>query len=279
VNTRILFVVVAFDNYSSVDLFVDSLITASNAVTIEVAVCDNSPVGEWTPSHSAVKIFIRCPENPGYLEGALRALDAYTDRHGSVPEWVVLANTDLTAVSGDIGEVLISHGDSDYPVVLAPRITEGCVDMNPHIVEKRPAWRNVLNRWGTRMLPLAYLYVALSHVRSASSRLWPAARHRLGFSSDVGTIMYSPYGAMVIFSRGFFVRTELPRSVPLLAEEFAIAESARRGGVAIIYEPRIHFEHSAHTTTGSAVSIARARRLREAFRFIALHAKEFKKPK
>jgi hypothetical protein len=84
-----------------------------------------------------------------------------------------------------------------------------------------------------------------------------------------GTRMYAVYGAIIVFSRGFLSRVDLPEHVPLLAEEFAIAEVARRADVPITFEPRLHMHHDPHTTTGPAVTPRRAAMLSKAFRYIS----------
>lgn len=270
---RILFLVVAFNNHVSIESFLESLVTSADDVSFEVAICDNSSiVKEWHPSHWAVKTFITRPDNPGYLGGALIALDAYVERYGSLPEWVVLTNTDLTFVCDEIRKILIGYGDSDFPVVLAPRISEGSAEMNPLLSKARPSWRHGFNRAVTRLLPLAYSYILVNYVRKRARAVWPQYSSQTRLAGRGGKVIYSPYGAMVIFSRGFFSQAELPRLVPLLTEEFVIAEAARRGDVPIVYEPRIHVEHIPHSTTGPAVSLARAKLLREAFRFIRYYS-------
>jgi GT2 family glycosyltransferase len=266
---HVLLLVVAFNNYASIDLFLDSLGVPSSDATFEVAVCDNSPAaGYWRPIHRAVQTFVVRPDNPGYLEGALTALSAHVDRIGFLPEWVVLTNTDLTLIPDDIARVLVAHGDADLPIVLAPRITEGSVEMNPHLREAHPFWRHALNRVLTGLTPLAYSYLCLSYLKGRARARWFAQSKGSRPLARTGELMYSPYGAMVIFSRGFFRRVAVPRSVPLFAEEFAIAEAARRAKVPIVYEPRIHVEHAPHSTTGRRVSLARAALIREAFRYI-----------
>jgi hypothetical protein len=273
---RILLLIVAFNNHGSVESFLNTLEERAESRIIEVALCDNSPrPGGWRPSHAAVAAFLARPDNPGYLEGAQCALTAYVARIGSMPDWVLLTNTDLRIRFKEMIEILSEYGQYQLPLVLAPRITEGAVERNPHVVQAYPRWRHRLNRMATSSTPLAFLYLCLSYLKATTRERWSRRHPRERPPLVVGERMYSPYGATVIFSKGFFEVAKLPRLVPLFAEEFAIAEAARQAAVPIVYEPRIHIEHDARSTTGPRISFSRAAQLRDAFRYIWQQASQW----
>jgi GT2 family glycosyltransferase len=259
---------VGYGNLPEVEAFIEQVRRLEPSPAIRFAVCDNSPTAQPTsiPERTDT-VFVRRPDNPGYLEGGLTALRASSDRRGGLPDWAILSNTDLTFESAHLLEVLAEH-DPATPLVLAPRITEGDarIDKNPHLLSARSPGRHRLNHQLTRTPALAFGYLVLSRVK-LEIRLRRAGRHDAG-PAAVGSEMYSPYGAMLIFSRGFLERDALPADVPITAEEYVVAEQARREGAPVLFEPRIHVHHEPHTTTGPKVSWPRAVRLSRAFAYI-----------
>lgn len=266
-SARVLFLVVAYNNYAEVDEFIRMTRCLPDSELLAFSICDNSKMGEGSLGSDEVTVTWR-PDNPGYLEGALTALETFVRENGAMPEWVFLTNTDLTFESTGLWEGLGRHSASEA-VLLAPRVTEtdSKLDKNPHLQRARGSKRLAFNALLTSTTSLAYVYLALSAMRDrfgarAPKKPVPPDRPD-GFST-----MYAPYGAIVGFSRAFLEGHALPRNVPLFAEEFAIAEVARRSHVPVVYEPRIHVHHHAHTTTGLLGSRRRAAMLRVSFQYI-----------
>lgn len=265
----LLLLLVAFGNAEEVNDFI-SHVRATCQAPISFAVCDNTPGGSGPITSDADCIVTARPDNPGYLEGALHALRAFQSQRPT-PEWIAITNTDLTFRRGDLLTVL-SRYDSDVPVVIGPRITEGvdAQEMNPHVVTPRGLGRLRLNHWTTATPVLAYGYLGLHGAKFAVTR---SRRTRTGASSPdprhlTPSDMFSPYGAMMFFSRAFMTHVGLPPKVPLFAEEYAVAETARRAGARVRYEPDIHVNHDSNSTTGPRLSWRRAKALTVAFRYI-----------
>ena len=150
--------------------------------------------------------------------------------------------------------------------MIAPRITEGPErwEKNPHLLRARSPerlWVNVLAAGG---ILRAYGYLILSKVRHTRN----VSKGNLGEVAPAGTTMFSPYGAVLIWSAGMVERHGLTDNVPLLAEEYAVAEVARRADAPVVFDPSLHFVHDPHTTTGPKVSVRRARMLVRAFTWI-----------
>ena len=221
---------------------------------------------------SADVVTCRRPDNPGYLDGGLAALARYREATSTLPEWIILANTDLVFRTSGVVEHLSRTYEAREPLIVAPRITEGDtrVEKNPHVLNRRSRARLRTNHALTAAPILAFGYLTLSVMRRGIARLLASggAKTRGQVSAEAGQRMYSPYGAIIIFSRGFFERIGLPGGVPLLAEEFAIAETAERHGAPVVYDPAVHVHHEPHTTTGPKITWRRARMLSTAFRYI-----------
>jgi GT2 family glycosyltransferase len=274
---ELLWLLVAYGNMPEVDRYVDDLRRLPHSEQFRFAICDNSSVP--TPSRHAgaadVDVVIR-PDNPGYLEGALVAMESATAR-GAAPDWVALSNTDLEICSGNPLDAL-REWRPDSPVVIAPRITEGAgmTEKNPHLVRPRTLRRHAINAKVTSMKAGALAYTALHAVRWKISQALGTSRHdttEWDAAHPDGTRFYSPYGALMFFSRGFFEAGGLPHGVPLLAEEYFIAETARELGAPVVFAPAIHVHHTPHSTTGPKVTRLRADLLTTAFRAVHDHAR------
>jgi len=264
------FLLVAYGNPTEVVEFVDHVRMVEPGPEIRFAVCDNSPAPHATALDERTDVvLVRRPDNPGYLPGGLAALRASVQERGALPDWAILSNTDLTFESTDLTAVLGDYDPLD-PVVLAPRITEGTarIEKNPHLLVPRSLRRHRVNHYATLTPSLAYGYLMLSRVRLAVRTHRARRLTQPRTSVSAGSTIYSPYGAIMIFSRGFLDRDALPSDVPITAEEYAVAERARREGAPVVFEPRIHVHHDPHTTTGPKVSWPRAVRLSRAFTYI-----------
>lgn len=261
--TDVLFLLVIYGNHEEVAEFISGR-EADTTTRYAYAVCDNSRGSEnWRPPPDADALVVERPDNPGYLEGALFALDCYIESRGLLPNWVFLANTDLTFSSTHLSAILNGGYDASQAVVIAPRISDGKgLERNPHLLAPRPLWRLAVNSVLTRFVVVAYCYLVASSVLS-----WLLRRGGVSDSDSPSTV-YAPYGAIVGFSRRFLEDVVVPRNVPLLAEEFVLAEVARRAGVPVAFEPRIRVHHSGRSTTGPSVSWDRARLLSAAFQYI-----------
>jgi len=258
---KILYLIVEYRNREEVDAFSEHVKQIHNSDCV-VAVCNNTPdeAPPLTQRTSAIDILVSRPDNPGYLEGCWVALDA-AYASGIAADWIAVSNTDLDLSLSEF-RVLELYGDA--PAVLAPRITEGPVEKNPHVLKPRSNFRLKLNHLATYTPILALPYL----VASAASAKWRTGPPSTSLAKQ-GSRMFSPYGALILFNRAAMDSIARPRMVPLLAEEWAIATACKTAGVDILFEPNIHAIHNAHQTTGGPVTIARARMLSRAFRYIA----------
>lgn len=262
---------VAYDNHDEVQAFVDHLRDVDPA--LRIAVCDNSPHPTGGATLHGIDAQVARPDNPGYLDGGIAAFEAYAAAFPDEPVgWAVLSNTDLDVVGDRLSSVL-STREAASCVVVAPRITEGDarVEKNPHLVSPRSRSRLWVNHVVTDSVAGAYAFLVLAALR-APRRVAPSSAEVT--LPPAGTSMYAPYGAMFVFSRAFLDEVGLPRGVPLLAEEYAVAEAAARCDAQVLFEPDIHVVHDPHSTTGGRVTLRRARMLSRAFTWMHRFAEQ-----
>lgn len=271
-NPDIIWLLIAYNNMADVDSFVDQLDQLRGPTARYLfAICDNSSTHVRSRHEGRHDVFtVERGDNPGYLDGARAALDAVPAEVKDRVGWVALSNTDLTFVSGDPSDILCRF-PAGAPLVVAPSISEddGAIEKNPHVLVPRSLARHRINHAVTCTPALARGYLLLSWGRHQLRLSRPA---ETGEVAPQGLRMYSPYGAMIFFNRAFVQHPGLPAGVPLLAEEYAIAEAARHVGAPVLYEPEIRVAHDAHTTTGPKVGRARAAMLTKAFAYIARDA-------
>lgn len=278
--TTFLWLLVVYKNGDEVASFINQLRALPGSDQFRYAVCDNSP--DSGTSHAILGddvVWVRRPDNPGYLEGAWVAREEYLRRSPvEAPSWTAISNTDLTLASSDVLAAL-SSWDESLPWLIAPRITEGDhrSEKNPHVFQSRPLWRHRVNAWVTSTRLSSLIYLAMWAGRSRLSAARHVARHdgaQWQRTHPAGTEFYSPYGALMLFSRGFFEHDgELPRNIPLQSEEYFLAEAAIERGAPVVYVPDIHAHHAGHSTTGPKVNWTRAAAVSRAFRAIYEHSR------
>lgn len=270
----ILWLLIAYNNLEEVDEYIDQLDSIKEERSIyRYAITDNSPTtGVSKHADRSDVAFVARTDNPGYLDGGRAALSAARDVGWASERWVALSNTDLLWTSGDPAPRLGEHRH-EAPCIIAPRVTEGSppIDKNPHVIRRRTSRRLALNYVATSTVATSLVYHLAALIRSrlgrgtSADRRTPSAWAR---QYPPGTEFYSPYGAVMFFSQGFDAENSLPANVPLLSEEYFIAEAASRIPAPVVYEPRIHAFHDAHTTTGPKIHPRRARGTRTAFKAI-----------
>lgn len=265
-QAKLLFLAVQYNNSQEVRGFVEQIGHLKGTDQMRISVCDNSE--SFTALGNAVDTMTHRPDNPGYLDGAIQALDSYLEQGHPVPNWVCITNTDIDFADGQVLPVLEAL-DPSARLVVAPRITEGTsrTEKNPHVISPRSNRRLRLNHTLTSTPVRAMGFLTISAIWTWLRRLARNTRTTVPSGGAVGT-MYSPYGAQMYFSRAFIQEVGLPTGVPLLAEEWAIAEAAKNSDSLVQFTPDIWIHHDPHKTTGPKLTWRRARMLSRAFAYI-----------
>lgn len=147
--------------------------------------------------------------------------------------------------------------------VLAPCLVSDIEggDTNPFL-ERRPGslwWWRTRSIFACTLISRCYVYMAF--LRSKRDR--PDVRHRHPQQ------IYAAHGGCIIFLPGYFrLGGSTTRSEWLFLEEFTVAETCRRLGLAIRHEPNIVVRHIEHASTGTWRSSKLLVAQREAIRSI-----------
>jgi GT2 family glycosyltransferase len=195
--------------------------------------------------------------NAGYFGAAKAGLDQLLERHGMLPDWVIVCNHDVLIEDTDFFSKLFSQ-DPMAAGVIAPRIRvlPGRVDQNPFMTS-RPGWL----RWTQLRLVNSFYGAAtvwdwLYRQKRAAKTFWLALRGRAAAISNCGRqSIYAPHGAFMIFSRRYFeAGGYLDGNLFLYGEEISVAEICRSLGLAVIYEPSLCVVHNEHASTGRRIT-------------------------
>jgi GT2 family glycosyltransferase len=220
---------------------------------VTVVIADNGPtasgldrVREQYCDHQAVR-FETMPENLGYFGAAHHALHAVWKHR--LPDWVIVSNADIRLPQKDLFSRIANL--SSGLAVIAPRIISmrSGLDQNPFHRERPSAFRMYLNRIIPRLAVVFWL-CELQFAVKQSVRRW--FRSAIPAPPSQPEKIYAPHGAFVIFSREYFERGgSLNVGAFLFAEEKFVAESCRRLGLDVLYDPTIEVNHDEHVSTGS----------------------------
>jgi GT2 family glycosyltransferase len=247
-QTQYLFLVSHFNNTHEIVRFIEHVKFLAGSQYIEFAIADNS--GNWSDDSLRHSNIMLCTPNKnlGYLGGCRFALEQWTRNSKCLPEWIVFLNTDLE-FAPDFFQVLQQiQVPSDVGVVAPYIYLETGVRQNPYKLH-RPS----------RLRMLTYIIIYRSPILTfLQGKLFQLKRLLKSKSKIIATEshsqeIYAAHGSMILLRRSFFDNGgTLEYKGFMFAEEFHIAEQARRIGLKIIYIPTLkvlHREHAALKNT------------------------------
>lgn len=209
--------------------------------------------------------------NLGYFGGAAYGLGRYLEDN-PLPDWVVVSNTDIAFPGRDFfGRLSALYPQGAGVVAPAIRSDLSGRDQNPYMARRPTAARMRFYERIFRFYPVYTAYHALALARKKLSRPVSGSagpvvepQHRSPRS------IYAPHGSFILFHRRYFeAGGSLDHGAFLFGEEVFVAETARRLGLSVGYDPRLAVVHREHATTGLFKSRKVARFQWEASRYCA----------
>lgn len=201
--------------------------------------------------------------NNGYFGGARYGLAQHL-KNQSLPDWVIVSNVDLLIRDQYFLTKVSAVMRHSHVGVVAPSIRSARTgrDQNPFI-ERRPSVARMQ----------AYKWIYCSRFALHTYELAAAAFHKVhGFFmprrrdpdsvASTGRTIYAPHGSFLIFTKEYF-RAGGTLDFPcfLFGEEIYVAESVKRLGLEVVYEPSLVVTHQEHATTKLVKSRKLARAL------------------
>lgn len=224
---------------------------------VKVVIVDNGSSRESQQVLDAVKELPMTVEilsetrNLGYFGGSRRGLELIRVR-GWRPQWVIISNSDIEYRNPDfLKHLLERHAENDIGVI-APRIESELsgTSQNPYMIERPSAWRMHFYKWIFRFYLTCFAYQMLGLFKALLKRRL-LAPGKVSEPSEGAQDIYAAHGSYLIFSSEYFRRGGDFRHEPFLfGEEVSVAESARRLGLKVRYEPDLVVCHAEHATMG-----------------------------
>jgi len=203
----------------------------------------------------ALVITLKAPRNLGYFGGAHWGWTQWQGGTGGhTPDWVVVSNVDVAFASDDFFARLLAARYPEATGVVGPSIISEARhgDWNPKMTN-RPARRRMhaykrlyQSSWLVNLYEQgARIKYALTTLRRGSTALNQAT------TAVVCREIYAPHGACILFAAEYFRRGgDLSYPGFLFGEEIFVAETARRLGVKVLYDPSLRMTSQDHVSTG-----------------------------
>ncbi|GAB5045786.1 glycosyltransferase family 2 protein [Thermodesulfovibrio sp. TK110] len=255
INPSIVTICVNYLNEEDTLLFVNDLINLKgyeNGIVIIVVNKEASPLLRGFMEEK--KVVIKYPDkNLGYFGGANWALQEYLQT-APLPEWIIISNTDIRFEDKDFFLKLKNYYTNkiDNIGIIAPDIElksrEGLPSsykhQNPHMEYPPKRWKlNFL-----KLISKSYIFYIVFQIFS-SLRYMILNKFFVRKLPNHPISIYAPFGAFIIFHKNYFEKGgNLNFKNFLFGEEIFVAETAKRLGLKIIYDPRLkvyHYEHGA----------------------------------
>ncbi len=280
VQPQVLIICVNFHCEDDIRRFVAETLDQRGSDRLRIVVVDNGSDEATDPpliaigEHDFRVSILSTGANLGYYGGAAWGLQKYLETM-SIPEWIVVSNPDIQFLAGDFFDRLLSSYSSSPPAVLAPAILNRGpgADQNPYMVERPSRFRMQFYKWIFRFYITCLAYHVVTPARAY-------ARRRLGVglrpqATATGApllprAIYAPHGSFVLFHRSYFAAGGgIKHGARLYGEEVFVAETARRLGLKVVYDPRLQVLHRRHSTTQALPNRRMASYLRESSAYIA----------
>lgn len=258
-GASILVIGVSYHSDTDAKAFVVDLLTQQGGGNLFVIVVDNSfpstlaqTVGAILTENHNVS-FLTPQRNLGYYGAATWALSIYSSSQ-PLPEWIIVSNVDLAIAQTDFFPRLIEYGRQHDFDVIAPAVSSELShrDQNPFMVARPSPWRMRFYKCIFKYYPIhvAYSMLSLALLKLNSAQM--QTTKSVTASNPTAPIpIYAPHGSFIAFRSRYFEKGgTLNHPVFLFGEEIFVAETARRLGLTIGYDPRLQVIHHEHRSTG-----------------------------
>jgi GT2 family glycosyltransferase len=229
--------------------YLESIQSLKSDGGLHVMVVENTIGSSWAKATRSDCQAVQAPDNLGYFGGARYGLSLYREQN-PLPDWVIISNVDLCIDDLSFLQRLALLASMPNLGAVAPKIQSSLtgVDQNPYMWVRPSALRMHFYKWLFRSWLILNAYEVFGNVfhrvRGGIARVWnssaPASREAI----------YAPHGSFLIFSRNYFDRggtLDFPEF--LFGEEIYIAETMRKLGLDVVYEPSLQVTHQEHHST------------------------------
>lgn len=210
----------------------------------------------------AIDTYVYDPgDNFGYLNGAIFGYEQYCQETNSVPEWVVVSNTDIEYFKNKFFEVFLHTVYDDDVWCVAPSV------YNP--LNKSYDNPQYINRCTLKQIDrLIYIYerplLAYLHEKAAKLKCKLGRREKLD-----SQLIYSAHGCFFILRNEMaLVLKERKYKAFMYSEESHISEIILQHNKKIYYDQAIEVIHNENTVTGRLAVKKRAQYIADSLKVI-----------
>jgi GT2 family glycosyltransferase len=186
-------------------------------------------------------------KNLGYLPAFVFAVETYQGIHNSLPEFLILSNSDVYFEQKTFFQQLFNDYSGTSVGAIGPRIislSQG-IDQNPFGVRRISSSKLRLLRFVQGNYFAYLIYQTLFLLKNKVLRNQP--------TNKIPVEVYSIHGSFMILTGNFFSKAHgwLKKAPFLFGEELYLAEVARLIGFKFIFDPNLTVGHKEHATTGT----------------------------
>lgn len=287
-NGSILIICINYHSEKDTQDYIQNLLDQECSDLLRVIVVDNSErenlddhLNNLAGSDSRISV-LKPGQNLGYFGGAYWAVQQYL-ASVPLPDWVVVSNIDISFPDRNFFLNLFDFYSESAPAVLAPAIYSTCsgLDQNPCMTKRPSAIHMYFLKWITTHYYMCTAYLFLSLVKKRMRNLFYKIQLEKKEKNIPGRkqthSIYAPHGSFILFHRSYFESGgNLNHGAFLFGEEIFVAETTRRLGLTINYDPRLVVIHREHAVISTLKNKRKFRFLNEAYTYCINEF--FKKP-
>ena len=222
---------------------------------IETAIADNCGSLALSSQNSGQVYVYKPGENLGYLGGCSYAIGQWRSRHSLIPEWTVIANTDIR-FEEDFFMRLLHFRLPEKVAVLAPDIMlKNGRRQNPYMEKRLGTFEMYLY---TLIYRSSLLTRFMDYLRCSSFRLRKKRQEPFNSKKSSCTekgqnchFIYAAHGSCMLLHKTFFEHGGMLNFEGFMfGEEIFIAEEARARGLRVAWVPELRVVHFQKASTG-----------------------------
>lgn len=246
-------ILIAIINYKCEQEVLDYAINLSNQFCvgdIVLAIANNlsSTVSSIDLKYELTKIQIDSiiyepKSNLGYLNGVFFAFDAFKEKQGYLPDWLIVSNTDIIIEDAHFYEKFLSAKYDNDTWCIAPSVLSGdrTTYGNPHYKERIPLKKvnRVIKIFKNNLL--ASIYMKLAGLKSSTQKS----------QKQESQFVYSSHGCYFILRKEFYEYLNGEKyGAFLYSEESYIAEQILKAEKKEFYDSNLELIHNENLSTG-----------------------------
>jgi GT2 family glycosyltransferase len=269
-SQKILLLLVNYFNEEETKSFIEEQVQkqTDNRYDIVIALngCNNPRMLAQLEQQNNNIFICNCGSNIGYLPGAAFGLRYYLLKGTGYPGHVIISNCDIEIPDPDFFKRLNEIPESEKYDVLGPDIHSSLFKQrqNPYIPMRISLTKMKMLRFLTSNACLYNLFLLYYHAKTWISALVNVDQKSHSIQREV----YGIHGSFMIFRNSFFEKGgNFDYPVTLFGEEIYIAETARKNGIMILFDPGFLIIHREHNTTGIFKSKQNVRFLHQSYTF------------